>query len=628
MKRSLFYIVILLFIRLVSNAQVRIEIIAYPKLLIPENPIYLSTDFNNWNSGDPNYTFKKDPAGIYYIELENAPKNFEYKFTQGNWTMVEGDSAGNSITNRVYHYNQETNKHLIRTKIMGWEKRAMYSIYTSNIPKTTPHDAKLYLMGNFNNWEPADPMYELKKNIDGNYHTMIYSDLTRLEFKVNRGTLESVECRADGKDRPNRIILRNSSINHKLIPIEIEGWEDLSGAFNLISMLDMLLLFSVFQGVLLIIAIPTIHNYNKVANRWLVISIGFASLMLLLHLISGYRQISLYYPKINLVEDFAYFLYAPLFYFYLRKLLFDTQALSTRTFWHFVPAIIQFFVYLPFFLMDSNDFRLNYLNQTQTLQILYIVSGIFSFIWNTYYWILFRKSINFYRKAYQTHYSYEQNLQYLNTVLVIQAICLAIWFFMLLMASLNMFLHIDNSTIVARSIEGIWLIFSTITYFVGYFAIHQPETFKVSPKNFSIFDDVLEHRVVETLGEVNQITIEEPDENMQALKGKIEKYIQKNRPYTNPKLTLNELSNKLKMPPHLVSKVINDGFDKNFFDFINTYRIEEFKRLLQDPQFQHLTFLSLAYEVGFNSKTAFNRSFKKITDQTPKEYFDSIKQPV
>jgi AraC-like DNA-binding protein len=112
---------------------------------------------------------------------------------------------------------------------------------------------------------------------------------------------------------------------------------------------------------------------------------------------------------------------------------------------------------------------------------------------------------------------------------------------------------------------------------------------------------------------------------LQRLKHQVEAYMEQHKPYVNPKLTLNELASMLKMPPYLLSKVINEGYDINFFDFINTYRIEEFKRRMEDPHFQHYTLLSIAFEVGFNSKTAFNRSFKKITNQSPSEFFQSVK---
>lgn len=72
----------------------------------------------------------------------------------------------------------------------------------------------------------------------------------------------------------------------------------------------------------------------------------------------------------------------------------------------------------------------------------------------------------------------------------------------------------------------------------------------------------------------------------------------------------------------MLSRVINDGFEHNFFDFINYYRVAEFKQRMADPRHRNATLLSIAFEVGFNSKTAFNRAFKKITDQTPRTYFN------
>jgi AraC-like DNA-binding protein len=95
------------------------------------------------------------------------------------------------------------------------------------------------------------------------------------------------------------------------------------------------------------------------------------------------------------------------------------------------------------------------------------------------------------------------------------------------------------------------------------------------------------------------------------------------KPYTNPNLTIHELASSLKMTPHLLSRVINEGFGKNFFDFVNQYRVDELKHRMNDPHARHQTLLSMAFDVGFNSKTAFNRAFKKLTQQTPKEYFQT-----
>nr|WP_231403018.1 AraC family transcriptional regulator [Hymenobacter guriensis] len=98
------------------------------------------------------------------------------------------------------------------------------------------------------------------------------------------------------------------------------------------------------------------------------------------------------------------------------------------------------------------------------------------------------------------------------------------------------------------------------------------------------------------------------------------------KPYLNPSLTIHELAGGLQLPPHVLSKVINEGFGQNFFDFVNAYRVEEFKQLMTTPRAQQYTLLALALEVGFNSKSAFNRAFKKQTDQTPREYFSGVRE--
>ncbi|MEM9987419.1 MAG: helix-turn-helix domain-containing protein, partial [Bacteroidota bacterium] len=74
---------------------------------------------------------------------------------------------------------------------------------------------------------------------------------------------------------------------------------------------------------------------------------------------------------------------------------------------------------------------------------------------------------------------------------------------------------------------------------------------------------------------------------------------------------------------HDLSRTINQGFGMNFNDFVNSYRVNAFKEQVLMPECQNHTFLAVALMVGFNSKTAFNRSFKKLTDQTPREYFQA-----
>lgn len=108
-------------------------------------------------------------------------------------------------------------------------------------------------------------------------------------------------------------------------------------------------------------------------------------------------------------------------------------------------------------------------------------------------------------------------------------------------------------------------------------------------------------------------------------KRKISSYMETHQPFLNPEITLPELAKELKLSSNLLSQIINSGFDKNFNEFINEFRVEMVKTKLQDESLQHLSLLGIALECGFNSKATFNRVFKKLTNQSPSQFQKSIK---
>lgn len=101
-----------------------------------------------------------------------------------------------------------------------------------------------------------------------------------------------------------------------------------------------------------------------------------------------------------------------------------------------------------------------------------------------------------------------------------------------------------------------------------------------------------------------------------------------NRLYEDAELTLTSLAVKLKIHPHDLSRIINVGMEKNFSDFINEFRVRAIVGKMQDPAYDRLTLLGIAYESGFNSKTTFNRVFKEMTGKTPVEYKNSLNKEV
>lgn len=113
---------------------------------------------------------------------------------------------------------------------------------------------------------------------------------------------------------------------------------------------------------------------------------------------------------------------------------------------------------------------------------------------------------------------------------------------------------------------------------------------------------------------------------LQKYRERLTQLIETEKTYLNPNLTLRDLAEALDIPPNQMSQLLNEGFDQNFAEFVNSYRLEAFKAKVADPTQRHLTILALAYESGFNSKTVFNTFFKKMTGQTPKAYWKAVTQ--
>jgi YesN/AraC family two-component response regulator len=88
--------------------------------------------------------------------------------------------------------------------------------------------------------------------------------------------------------------------------------------------------------------------------------------------------------------------------------------------------------------------------------------------------------------------------------------------------------------------------------------------------------------------------------------------------------SLSELAKKIGESPHHVSQVINEKLDQSFFELLASYRVEEAKKILSGDKKNKITVEEISEMVGYNSKTAFNNAFKKLTGKTPSEFRKSI----
>ena len=165
--------------------------------------------------------------------------------------------------------------------------------------------------------------------------------------------------------------------------------------------------------------------------------------------------------------------------------------------------------------------------------------------------------------------------------------------------------------------------------FIGFFGINQYPVFYSVPSAEGKSENLLLDKPSGDAQEdaekyaKSRITEEEASGVMERL----EKVMQTQYPFRNANLTLNDLASAIDVSPNHLSQVINTLGGKTFYHYINTYRIHEFLKVASLPESRKFTYLGLAYQCGFTSKTTFNKYFKLQTGKTPSEYFETMATP-
>src|SRR5690606_1509690 len=101
---------------------------------------------------------------------------------------------------------------------------------------------------------------------------------------------------------------------------------------------------------------------------------------------------------------------------------------------------------------------------------------------------------------------------------------------------------------------------------------------------------------------------------------RVHEFVRREQPFLDPDINIETMARRLSLPERTLSRILNQHFGKNFFEFINEHRIEEAKRLLADPEKKDWNMLDILAEAGFSSKSTFNAIFKKYVGQTPSQY--------
>jgi AraC-like DNA-binding protein len=364
---------------------------------------------------------------------------------------------------------------------------------------------------------------------------------------------------------------------------------------------NLLTIFSIVgaaQALLLAVALFGLKRGNRTANRFLAALAAATSVTIIGSILNSTRYI-LALPHAAQLHSPFNFLISPLIFLYIKALISRKSSFGKRTLWHFVPALACLAYYLPFY-FRSREGKLAYmvaayqnyppLEWRIRSTILFIQSIIYLSL------IIYLIATHSRRLERQPSEIEKSNLFWAKSFLLVVLLSWGV-------GTLRFFFAYDArawTMLLVPLCLSIWM------YVMGYMTLRQPETVVGAD----------EEEPPSKKYERSTLTPERGEEYLK----RILEIMEKQKPYREGDLTLQKLAREMSISPHHLSQIINERLNQNFFDFVNTHRIEEAKRMLVDPGKKHYSILAIAEEVGFNSKSAFNTAFRKHANMTPSEF--------
>jgi len=302
----------------------------------------------------------------------------------------------------------------------------------------------------------------------------------------------------------------------------------------------------------------------------------------------------------------------PLLYLYVKSVTTSGFKLDRIHLWHFLPQIL-FIVYRLF--IFGYDASQPGFDSTQNG---ILMSGFNNQIFEVFYGTFFKFQMVLYLAfTVQLFYQYRQKIyQYYSNAYQLELN----WLRNFLAIYIILFVYDVVETLVGLTILEMHWTHKWWYHFIAALAI-----IYIGIKGY--FTDTSRLLDLEFNTVIPQSTLEESAKSVQDYEKDMERIqtlFKNERVYLDPDLSLKSLAVKLKTTPAQLSEIINNGFAKNFNDFINGYRVEEVKAQLNEGRNRELSLVGIAMDCGFNSKATFNRVFKKMTGSSPSEYVKSI----
>jgi AraC-like DNA-binding protein len=338
-------------------------------------------------------------------------------------------------------------------------------------------------------------------------------------------------------------------------------------------------------------------NGNKLSCLLLGASIFFQSLELLNSLFYRFFDYWINFPSVFYSTEVTFFLWGPFFYLYILSITELTFKIDRAKLLHCIPALIHTLFLIIVFHSKPSEYKIEALQNNSA--IVPYIDSIIHILKNA-------STLLYIILAWYKYTSYKKEILKSNPAEIHKILWIKnVFAFFTVIALIQIIHYFQIETLVYNTIIysitiPIWMLLSFALLF---YSLKNPD--------FILFIPIKEK-------EIMKAEISEPE--LEILSEKIIRLMEEEKIYLQHELKLEDIAQQLSITTKKVSRIINLRFGVNFSDFINSYRIELAKQLLSDPNFNKDTMLGIAYEVGFNSKSTFNRLFLKHTSYTPKEY--------
>lgn len=381
--------------------------------------------------------------------------------------------------------------------------------------------------------------------------------------------------------------------------------------FNFNEKSSVLLVFFLHAMIFAFLLLKEGISENKNHSKWLAAFIFLGGLYICPFMLGyaewyslkGYQDILFFVPFQQL------FLIGPVFYFYVKTLVNRNYTFSRHDLIHFLPAIVYLLYSLIVFIGDTLIFDEYYFyadGKDKDLDFWYQMSGLISML---FYLLLSLQYYFRYRKLSLQEVSFADEIAFTWIKHFTMAFSL-----ILLLRVLFFILNPEWGEFGSKF--WYYLCFSILLQYIsitGY-----SNTVKANLKFGANALIPLEPPANETI----LMTKDETEETVEIAKwqNKIIHLFETEEIYRSPNLTLTDLAGRLNTNRNIISRAINQAFNMNFNDFVNEKRAEAVIEKLKKGEHVKQTLLAIALDCGFNSKTTFNRAFKKHTGITPKQF--------